>query len=73
LSPELLAKWDHEDENADSTKWPIGRECHDVSDADRVRLVADPDALRKFVIERMDEFMELVPAIDQALQKMTRR
>jgi hypothetical protein len=38
-----------------------------------VRLVADPDALGKFIIERVDETMELTPAIDQALQKMTRR
>jgi hypothetical protein len=44
-----------------------------VSDSDRVRLVAEPDALGKFVIERLDEFMELVPAVDQTLQKMTRR
>jgi hypothetical protein len=44
-----------------------------VSEAERVRLVAEPDALGKFIIDRVDEFMELVPAIDQALQKMTRR
>jgi len=36
-------------------------------------LVAEPDALAEFIIERVDEFMELVPAIDQVLQKMTRR
>ncbi len=38
-----------------------------------VRLMTDPDALGKFIIERVDKFMELVPPIDQALQKMTRR
>ena len=71
LSPELLTKWNHED--ADLSESPLGRECTEVPESDRVRLVANPDALRKFIIDRVDEFMELVPAIDQALQKMTRR
>ena len=71
LSPELLAKWSHED--ADLSDSPLGRECRDVSESDRVAMVAEPDVLGKFIVERMDEFMELAPAIDQALQKMTRR
>jgi hypothetical protein len=71
LSQELLKKWNHED--ADLSESPLGRECIEVSESDRVRLVTDPDALGKFIIERLDEFMELVPAIDQAFQKMTRR
>ena len=71
LSPDLLKKWSHED--ADLSDSPVGRECTEMSESDRVHLVADPDALGKFIIERVDEFMELVPAIDQALQKMTRR
>jgi hypothetical protein len=44
-----------------------------MSDSDRVHLAAEPAALTKYIIERMDEFMELVPAVDQALGKMTRR
>ena len=71
LSPEMLTKWSHE--KADLSECPLGRDCTDVSDSDRVRLVTDPDALGKFIIARVDEAMELVPAIDQALQKMTRR
>lgn len=71
LSAELLTKWSHED--ADLSDSPLGRECRDASESDRVAMVAEPDALGKFIIERMDEFMELAPAIDQALQKMTRR
>jgi len=71
LSPELLTKWNHED--ADLSKWPLGKECTEVSESDRVRLVANPDALGKFIIDRVEEFMELIPPIDQALQKMTRR
>ncbi len=71
LSSELLTKWSHED--ADLSNSPLGRECTNVSDSDRVRLVAEPGAMGKFVIERLDEFMELAPAVDQVLQKMTRR
>lgn len=71
LSPELLTKWSHEE--ADLSESPLGRDCTDVSESDRVRLVAEPDALCKFIIDRVDESMELIPAIDQALQKMTRR
>lgn len=71
LSPELLTKWTHAD--TDLSEFPLGRDCTAVSESDRVRLVSDPDALGKFIIERVDELMELVPAIDQALEKMTRR
>ena len=71
LSPELLTKWSHED--ADQSESPLGRDCTAVSESDRVRLVSDPDALGKFIIDRVDEFMELIPAVEQALQKMTRR
>ncbi len=71
LSPELMTKWTHED--ADLSESPLGKECSEVSESDRVHMVTEPDALSKFVIERLDEFMELVPAIDQAVQKMTRR
>lgn len=71
LFPELLTKWSHED--ADLSESPLGRECQEVSESDRVRLVAEPDALGKFIIDRAGEFMELIPAIEQALQKMTRR
>ena len=71
LSPELVKKWSHED--ADLSESPLGKECSEVSESDRVHMVTEPDALSKFVIERLDEFMELVPAIDQALLKLTRR
>jgi hypothetical protein len=71
MSQELLKKWDHDD--ADLSESPLGRECTETSESDRVRFVADPEALVKFIIGRLDEFMELAPAIDQALQKMTRR
>ena len=71
LSPELLTKWSHED--ADLSETPVGKACHEVSESDRVVLLTEPEALGKFIIERVDEFVELVPAIDQALQKMTRR
>jgi hypothetical protein len=71
LSPELMLKWGHED--ADLSESPLGKECSEVSESERVHMVTEPEALTKFVIERLDEFMELVPAIDQALQKVTHR
>jgi hypothetical protein len=48
LSPELLAKWSHED--ADLSDSPVGKDCHDVSESERVRLVAEPEALSKFIV-----------------------
>lgn len=71
LPPELLGKWSHH--AADLSESPLVRDCTEVAESDRVRLVAEPEALGKFIIARLGEFMELVPAIDQALQKMTRR
>lgn len=71
LSPELLTQWSHH--AAELSESPLGKDCSEVSESDRVRLVAEPEALGKFIIERMDEFMELIPTIDQVLQKMTRK
>lgn len=71
LSTELRSKWSHED--ADLSEWPLGRDCIDVTESDRVAMVGNSDALGKFIINRVDELMELVPAIDQTLSKMTRR
>jgi hypothetical protein len=71
LTPELSAKWGHED--ADLSDSPLGRACLEISEADRVHLVGEPEDLYKFLTERLDEFVELAPAVDQALQKLTRR
>jgi len=71
LTPDLLTKWSHED--ADLADSPLGQDCADLSESDRVGLVTDPAALGKFIIAQLDESMELVPAIDQTLQRMTRR
>lgn len=71
MPPELRSKWS--DERSDTTTCPLVLNCGEVTDADRVRLVKDPDALARFMAERIDEFMEVVPHIDATLQKMTRR
>jgi hypothetical protein len=71
LSPELLTKWNHHE--AEPARSPLGLEYEAVSESDRVNLVANPDDLGKFIIERVDEFRELVPAVEQTLQKMTRK
>lgn len=70
LSPELLKKWAHAD--ADISDSPVGLDLEKVTEADRLRLAADPDALSAFIKEHLAEAVsELGPAIDQALQKMT--
>ncbi len=71
LTPEMQARWRHDE--ADLSGHPLGRDCTDISDSDRVTLVSDPERLAAFVIKGADELMELAPAIDQVLQKMTRR
>ena len=64
-------KSNHSD--VDLSDSPLGKDCDDVSNADRVSLVSDPDAMCRFILERVGENMELVPAINETLQKMTRR
>jgi hypothetical protein len=71
LSADLLKKWNHEEVDVSST--PLGRDCHEVSESDRVRMVSDPDALRGFLLERLHEFSELVPTVDQALAQLARK
>ena len=71
LSPELLLKWNHHE--VDLSESPLGRDCLETTEADRVRLISDAKALGEFISARLEEFSELTPAIDQALQKMTRR
>ena len=70
LPPELRSKWIPDEDLPDA---PLGRDYAEVSEADRVRFVSDPEQLVKFVTERVEELMELVPVVDQTLQKMTRR
>jgi hypothetical protein len=70
LPPELRTKWIPGEHLPDA---PLGHDYAEVSDADRVRFVSEPGQLVKFIADRVDEFMELVPSIDQALQRMTRR
>jgi hypothetical protein len=71
LVPELLKKWNHEDANLSES--PLGRDYIEVKESDRVHLVAEPDTLGRFIIDRVDEFTELIPTIDQVLQTLTRR
>ena len=71
VPPDLRSTWSHGE--VELGECPLVRESHEVSESDRVRFVAEPDTLSKFILGRVDEFMELVPAIDQTLQKMTRR
>ncbi len=71
LSPELQTKWSQAE--LDQAEYPLGRDCVEVSESDRVQMMAHPEELIRFVLARLDESMELVPAIDQALQQLTKR
>jgi len=71
LSPALQTKWSQAEH--DQAEYPLGRTCVEVSESDRVQMMAHPEELIRFVLARLDESMELVPAIDQALQQMTKR
>lgn len=52
---------------------PVGREYAEVSPAERLRLVAEPEELARFLVARVEDFMELVLAVDATLARMTRK
>ena len=71
LSPEQRERWNHAE--FELSRSPVGREWADVSERERVALVADVDKLVGFLSARFDDFMELVPVIDVTLGQMTRK
>lgn len=70
LSDEQRARWSFDVEMHMN---PVGREYSEVSPAARVRLVTEPDELAKVLVAQVEDFMELVPAVDATLKKMTRK
>jgi hypothetical protein len=71
VSPDLLAKWNHPD--ADLAERVLGRDHVAITAADRLRLVSEPDALTTFITGALAEAGELVPVVDGALRKMTKK
>jgi hypothetical protein len=65
LGSELAARWDDPDV-VDASK-PLGRHCHEVTEADRVRWMSNPEDLAAFITKSIDEAMTLAPAIDRLL------
>ncbi len=64
---EAVARWDHRDTvEADE---PLGRYCTELTDADRVRWMSEPDELMAFLIRGIDELVTLAPAIDTVLAR----
>lgn len=71
LPSDLVSKWSHEESHL--ANYPLGRSLDDVSDADRLRFISEPHALADFLGTCVDQFSEIMPAIDETLRKMTRR
>jgi hypothetical protein len=71
ISPDLFAKWNHVD--VDLTEGILGRDHVEITSADRLRLVSEADALTSFINEALADASELVPLVDEALRKMTRK
>lgn len=70
LPPELQMKWQHPDSDLADT--PLGLELTNVTDADRLRLVADPAAMSVFIKEHATAALaELSPTVNEVLSKMT--
>ena len=70
LSPELRSKW--EAGAGDLDHWPLGVVYRDIDEAQRVHWMAEPGQLVHFLVERLNECEELVPAVNQALTKFGR-
>jgi hypothetical protein len=62
---DLAAQWKHEDSN--ESEYPLGTSLADISDSDRVRLVADPDALFEFATSTFKKAFVLSDAIEKNL------
>ena len=67
LSPELRGRWD--DAANDPDQCPLAVQLRDISEAQRVRWMAEPATLVQFLLERLDECGALVPAVNRALEK----
>lgn len=61
------AKWEHADCEDDAT--PLGRYLTDVSDQQRVEMLAHPGRLVEFLETGFKELFELEPAISETLKK----
>lgn len=57
--------WKHEDSS--DADYPLGKQLNEVSDADRVRLVSEPDKLFAFATDALTSAFVLSEAIDKAL------
>lgn len=71
LSEDQRAAWSHDDLELDSR--PLGREYADVDDLKRVSIVSDPEQLTRFLLARVDDCAPLVPVVDAALARLTRK
>ena len=70
LGPELRSKW--EAGAGDLGESPLGIVHRDIDEAQRVHWLAEPGQLLHFLMGRLDECEEVVPAVSQALTKFGR-
>ncbi len=70
MSPELLARWDHE---IDLSEYPLGRSYLGVSESDRVAMMMEPEKLTTFLLACVQDAGEVISFVDETLKKMTRR
>ena len=70
LDDELRKKWDVAD--ADLEDYAVGVISRQIDDAERVRWIKEPADLQRFLLERLDEAREIVPAVDKALKAVGR-
>lgn len=70
LTPALRAKWEVAD--VDIEDFPVGITSREITDADRVQWMSDPAALAQFLLARLDESREIIPAVDRAIEAMGR-
>lgn len=61
----VAEEWRHAD--ARETEYPFGKELLEVNDLDRVRLVAEPEALFAFVTGAFEHALPLADAVEQTL------
>lgn len=70
LAADTRAKWEASDTDLDVM--PLGINYREVKDVERVGWMAEPGELLRFLVARLDEAQEIVPAVDKALAAVIR-
>jgi len=71
LDAPLRAKWEVAD--AAIEDFAVGVISREIDDAERLRWMSEPQELQRFMLARMDEAQEIVPAVNVAIEQVGRR